>query len=142
MATRPFSAGTSQSATGLERRCERSSALLVYRYHAKRGRPAVLRRARSNIINFGGNKVALEDINAALEKTGLFDEVASVARRNKFGVEELFVFYASNRRVSTAQVNDALDSSVRLVRASSVTRLESLPRTATDKIDVQVLATM
>lgn len=76
------------------------------------------------------------------KKTGLFDEVASVARRNKFGVEELFVFYASNRRVSTAQVNDALDSSVRLVRASSVTRLESLPRTATDKIDVQVLATM
>lgn len=87
-----------------------------------------------NIINFSGNKYALDTIQAALEPLLTRGQLACCVTTDKFGIECLDVYHTAPE-LDLGRVDTALVTNFDGLRAARVVRVDSLPLTPSGKID-------
>ncbi len=95
-------------------------------------------------VKLNGQRVELFEITCAIENTGLTKQAATVASRNKDGSMQLYSFYSS---VSGQDEGDKIRANIAKILPeymipSVIVRLNELPVTATNKIDLRRLSEM
>jgi acyl-coenzyme A synthetase/AMP-(fatty) acid ligase len=92
-----------------------------------------------NIINVGGNKIALEAVQSALETTLEVRALACFAHVDDLGLETLAVCYAGDGELASVSVQAVLDVAFPSLRLGHLARLSELPTTSSGKVDVEAL---
>lgn len=92
-----------------------------------------------NIINVGGNKIALEAVEAALESALAVDALACLACPDADGLEALLLVYAAPEALPAEAVQAVLNDSFPGLHLARLERRASLPATAAGKRDREAL---
>ncbi len=92
-----------------------------------------------NIINFGGNKYALETVSAALETAFPGRRFVPLVVPDAKGLERLALFYTGESELDGGELRRVLEKDFVGITAIHLERLATLPVTATGKIDTEAL---
>ena len=92
-----------------------------------------------NVINVGGNKIALEAVQAALEAALDVRAIACLAQTDAYGLEQLAVAYVAPATIAASALQAVLDERFPGLRLCRAQRLEALPQTTGGKIDTEAL---
>ena len=95
-------------------------------------------------VKLNGQRVELSEITCAIENTGLTGQAATVAVRNKDGVMQLYSFYSSvDPEDKKEQIRECIAKILPdYMIPSAIVKLDELPVTATNKIDLRKLSEM
>ena len=100
----------------------------------KQGRLFIAGR-NTEIVNVGGNKIALNRIEGVLRASGCVDDVCALAITADNGSEDLCLAYVANNERSLETLTKALHDAKLLVSVSRAKLLSRLPVNASGKID-------
>jgi len=92
-----------------------------------------------NVINVGGNKIALEAVQTALESALAVQAVACLAVPDALGLEELVVAYTAPESIPAGAVQAVLDAAFPGLHLRQALRQAALPFTPSGKIDYEAL---
>jgi acyl-coenzyme A synthetase/AMP-(fatty) acid ligase len=92
-----------------------------------------------NIINVGGNKIALEAVQVALEAALNVDALACLARTDAMGLEELLVVHTGPERIAPLAAQAVLDQHFPGLHLGRILHRQALPVTAGGKVDLNAL---
>ncbi|MCV2879404.1 acyl--CoA ligase [Sedimentimonas flavescens] len=92
-----------------------------------------------NIINFSGNKYALEAIQSQLATQAPHTSFAPLVDVGPDGLERLCLIYSGPQELPKPQVEAFFDHAFPGVQITRLLRLDSLPMTESGKIDMQAL---
>jgi len=95
-------------------------------------------------VKLNGQRVELSEITGAIQETGVVKHAATVAVRMADGSMELCAFYVAEAEdVTEAQILDGVKKVLPIYMIPSrLIRLDDMPMTATNKIDMQTLQKM
>lgn len=92
-----------------------------------------------NIINIGGNKRSLDALQSALEEGLTTELLCCLSVPDEYGLEQLYVYYQAANDVSLTEINEIITAQFGNVRATKALRLEEMPITESNKIDLENL---
>jgi non-ribosomal peptide synthetase component E (peptide arylation enzyme) len=92
-----------------------------------------------NIVNFSGNKYALEAIQEVLEAGFPGAVIVPFAGTGESGLESVQVIYSAGRALSCGELSAVLALRFRGLKVSRAVKIEAIPLTGSGKIDIQAL---
>lgn len=102
--------------------------------HVTEDNVLVISGRKSNVINFGGNKLDPERIEAAIRLMDGVDDVAVAAQPGANGFDVIHCLVEGAGRLTAADMNAFLVSSGQSFQVESVHKVNAIPRTDTNKI--------
>lgn len=95
-----------------------------------------------NIINIGGNKRSLDALQSALEESLPTELLCCLSVPDEYGLEQLYVYYQAAREIELSEFNSIITEKFGNVRATKALRIEEIPTTESNKIDLEKLRTL
>ncbi len=89
----------------------------------------------SNIVNIGGNKYSIDQIEQVLSETPGLDNVTAFSHSEDDGFEQLHVAYTADRDLLLDDLNQLLGSKIKFVKIHQAKRFRAMPLNASTKID-------